>query len=129
LTVEVHVVTPEREVWSGDATMVIARGIDGEVGIQHGHAPLLIRMAIGPLRVHQESGQVRMAIDEGFMHVSSEGQETRVDVMADQATLETEIDVAAERARLEQAEAAVREGDEQAKREARRAEVRLSLAE
>ena len=51
MTLAVHIVTPEREVWSGEATMVGARGIDGEVGILAGHAPLLIRLAIGDIRI------------------------------------------------------------------------------
>ena len=36
MALEVHVVTPDREVWSGEATMVVARGTDGEVGVLAG---------------------------------------------------------------------------------------------
>ncbi len=55
MPVEVHVVTPERELWAGNAsTLLIARGVDGEVGIQAGHIPLLVqprdRPAAGPAR-------------------------------------------------------------------------------
>jgi len=53
--VDVHVVTPQREVWAGEAEMVIARGVDGEVGILGGHAPLLIQLAVGPLRIDRKS--------------------------------------------------------------------------
>jgi len=67
-TLDVHVVTPEREVWSGTAQMVVAHGIEGDVGILVGHAPLLIRLA-----------------DGGFMHVTSGDDGTRVDVLASQA--------------------------------------------
>src|SRR5439155_12546986 len=42
---EVHVVTPEREVWTGEADMVVARAADGEVGILPGHAPYLAVLA------------------------------------------------------------------------------------
>ena len=52
--VEVHVVTPEREVWAGQAETVIARGVDGEVGILTGHAPMMVQLAIGPLRIQAE---------------------------------------------------------------------------
>jgi F-type H+-transporting ATPase subunit epsilon len=70
--VEVHVVTPEREVWTGQAEIVIARGVDGEVGILAGHAPMMVQLAIGPLRIQTE-GQAEIAavIDGGFLHVSS----------------------------------------------------------
>ena len=107
MSVEVHVVTPEREVWSGQAEIVIARGVDGEVGILTGHAPMMVQLAIGPLRIQTE-GQPEIAavIDGGFMHVSSaaDGDEsgaapTRVDVLATGAELEDDIDVEAARAR------------------------------
>jgi len=128
MPVEVHVVTPEAEVWSGEADLVIARGTDGEVGIQQGHMPLLIRMAIGPLRLQQGSAETKMVIDGGFMHVATEGGITRVDVMADQAILAEEIDVAAARVRVEEFQKAAAEGDETAVRELRKAEARVRLA-
>jgi F-type H+-transporting ATPase subunit epsilon len=101
--VDLHVVTPQREVWAGPAQMVIARGIDGEVGILAGHAPLLIQLAIGPLRIQQEGGQELSAVvDGGFMHVTSGSEGTRVDVMASEAELGSEIDFeAAARAQQE----------------------------
>ncbi|MGH2676463.1 MAG: F0F1 ATP synthase subunit epsilon, partial [Actinomycetota bacterium] len=40
-TLRISVVSPEREVFSGQADMVVARGVDGEVGILPGHAPML----------------------------------------------------------------------------------------
>jgi F-type H+-transporting ATPase subunit epsilon len=83
---DVHVVTPEREVWSGPAQMVVARGVEGEVGILAGHAPLLIRLANGPLRIQREDGRwERTAVEGGFMHVTSGDDGTRVDVLASQA--------------------------------------------
>jgi F-type H+-transporting ATPase subunit epsilon len=103
VTVDVHVVTPQREVWAGAAQMVIARGVAGEVGILGGHAPLLIQLAVGPLRIQQEDGkELRAVVDGGFMHVTSGEEGTRVDVMATQAELESEIDFdAAARAQQE----------------------------
>jgi F-type H+-transporting ATPase subunit epsilon len=101
--VDVHVVTPQREVWAGHAEMVIARGVAGEVGILAGHAPLLVQLAVGPLRIQDESGQMlRAVVDGGFLHVSSDAEQTRVDVMATEAQLEGEIDFeAAARAQQE----------------------------
>ena len=90
MPVDVHVVTPEREVWSGDSDLVIARGTDGEVGIMAGHAPLLLRLAVGPLRIQRAEGELTMAIDGGFLHVATDDGVTRVDVMADGATLDGE---------------------------------------
>ena len=44
---EVHLVTPEREVWAGEADFVTARGVDGDLGVLPGHAPLLAALADG----------------------------------------------------------------------------------
>jgi F-type H+-transporting ATPase subunit epsilon len=107
---DVHVVTPEREVWSGEATTVIARGVDGEVGILVGHAPMMVQLAIGLLRVQRE-GEPELAavIDGGFMHVTSgstgdDGAGTRVDVLASYAELADDVDLEAARARAAELE-------------------------
>lgn len=131
MPVEVHVVTPEREVWSGTAEMLIARGVDGELGILGGHAPMMVQLAIGPLRIQPEgdaSQEVRAVVDGGFMHVTTEGGETRVDVLANGATLEGEIDVDATRRRLEELGAASDAEDETLQTEIAKAEARITLA-
>jgi F-type H+-transporting ATPase subunit epsilon len=129
VALEVHVVTPEREVWSGQATEVIAHGVDGDVGILSGHAPLLVHLAVGPLRIQQEDGTwLQAVVDGGFLHVSTEEGASRVDVLATNAQLETEIDVDAARRRLEELQAAgAAEDDEHAKTEIARAEARTAL--
>ena len=104
MPVDVHVVTPERELWSGNAAMVIARGVDGEVGIHGGpHAaagPARDRPVADPARRRTELVAV---VDGGFLHVGSSSEDaTRVDVMASQAEFVDEIDVAAARARAEE---------------------------
>ena len=90
MPLEVHIVTPERDVWSGEASMVIARGIEGDVGILAGHAPMLLRLASSALRVQHEGVWERAEVDGGFLHVTSEGDVTRVDVLASQASMEHE---------------------------------------
>ena len=125
MPVDLHVVTPQREVWAGEAEMVIARGVDGEVGILVGHAPLLIQLAVGPLRIIQEGAtELRAVVDGGFMHVTSGSEGTRVDVMASQAELQSEIDFEAA-ARLQQ-ELQGRD-DEESKQALARAQARLDL--
>ncbi|HUF59342.1 MAG TPA: F0F1 ATP synthase subunit epsilon [Actinomycetota bacterium] len=128
MALEVHVVTPEREVWAGQATEVVAHGVDGDVGILTGHAPLLVQLAIGPLQVQEEDGTwLKAVVDGGFLHVSSEEGTTRVDVLATNAQLEGEIDVDAVQRRLEQLRSGPADDDEHAKTEIARAEARLAL--
>ena len=105
MPVEVHVVTPEREVWVGEAVQVTARGVDGDVGILAGHAPLLVQLAIGPLYILRgDEPELAAVIDGGFMHVASRNGVTRVDVMATHAELASEIDLAEARRRLDAAQ-------------------------
>jgi F-type H+-transporting ATPase subunit epsilon len=111
MPLEVHVVTPEREVWAGEAQMLIARGVEGEVGILAGHAPLLVRLAIGPLRIQAEDGEQSAVVDGGFLHVASDDETTRVDVLAPTASLLSEIDVERERRRAEEMEARIADHD------------------
>jgi len=129
---EVHVVTPEREVWTGSAEMLVARGIEGELGIMGGHEPMLVQLGIGPLRIHRASGELLSAVvDGGFLHIGTHEGVTRADVLASQAVLETEIDVEATRQRLTELEAhgELEETElEAVKREMQKAQARLKLA-
>jgi len=102
---ETFLVTPERELWSGQATIVIARGSEGELGIMNGHAPMLIQLAIGPLFIEPVEGErIAAAVDGGFLHVVTNEGETRVDVLAEHAELRDEIDVERARRQREDAE-------------------------
>jgi F-type H+-transporting ATPase subunit epsilon len=129
VALDVHVVTPEREVWVGQASEVIAHGVDGDVGILTGHAPLLVQLAIGPLQVQQEDGTwLRAVVDGGFLHVSTEEGASRVDVLASNAQLQDEMDVDAVRRRLDELRSSATDEDEDAKNEIARAEARIALA-
>jgi F-type H+-transporting ATPase subunit epsilon len=129
VAVEVHLVTPERELWSGEADMVIARGVEGEVGILAGHAPMLIRLAIAPLRIRVDERDVIAVADGGFLHVTTDEGTTRVDVLATGAELATEIDPASAESRLEEAQRRLAErDDEEGRAELARALVRVHVA-
>jgi F-type H+-transporting ATPase subunit epsilon len=147
MTLDVHVVTPEREVWAGEAHTVIARGVDGEVGILTGHAPMMVQLAIGPLRVQRDGEpELTAVVEGGFMHVASDrvpdatedrAGGTRVDVLASNAVLSGDIDVEAARARaaeLEERLTRARDGElaeadiDRAKRELEKARARIDLA-
>jgi F-type H+-transporting ATPase subunit epsilon len=130
VALEVHIVTPVREVFAGEVQELIARGVDGEVGILGGHAPLLVQLAIGPLRMLSSDGAWSAAVvDGGFLHVSTHDGVTRADVLAAHAELAQEIDVGAARRRLEEAQNRLQEDDDgYAKGEIARAMARIDLA-
>ncbi len=128
-TLDVHLVTPEREVWTGPAQMVVAKGVDGMVGILPGHAPLLIRLAIAELKIQHEDGSWGFAVaDGGFLHVSSGEGGTRVDILASHAQMASEIDAVAARARVEELERQLSEhANAEAAVELAKAHVRANL--
>ncbi|KJC65519.1 MULTISPECIES: F0F1 ATP synthase subunit epsilon [Agreia] len=68
----VSVVSADQEVWSGEATMVIAKTVEGEIGILAGHEPLLAILAEGEVRVTQASGaRITAQADDGFLSVEN----------------------------------------------------------
>jgi F-type H+-transporting ATPase subunit epsilon len=97
-TMQVELVSVERPLWSGEATAVFARTIEGEIGILPGHAPLLGALAPGWLvRIQQADGvEQRVAVHGGFLSVRPDG----VSVLAEMAENAEEIDVARAREAL-----------------------------
>ena len=94
-TLHVELVAVERTIWSGDATMVIARTTEGELGVLPGHAPLLGQLAEGGVvTVRRDDGDdLIVAAHGGFLSVTERG----VSILAETAEISGEIDV--ERAR------------------------------
>lgn len=122
----VHLVTPEREVWSGEATFVIARSASGDMGVLAGHEPVLSVLGIGPVvieRVNEPS--LTAAVDGGFLSVSTTADgTTRVDVLAEHVTIDSDV-TASEIAKLEsEAQQLYQAGDES---EARTAAAKVAV--
>jgi F-type H+-transporting ATPase subunit epsilon len=77
---QVNLVAADREVWSGEARMVRARSVDGELGIMPGHTPLLGVLVAGDVVIHGEGGDDQTAtINSGFISVEHD----RVTIVAD----------------------------------------------
>ncbi|WP_022884222.1 F0F1 ATP synthase subunit epsilon [Glaciibacter superstes] len=69
----VSVVSADHEVFSGDATMVIARTTEGEIGILAGHEPMLAILASGQVRVTLVGGEKIVAeAADGFLSVEND---------------------------------------------------------
>ena len=69
---KVEVVTPEKRVWSGEAKMVSARTLEGDLGVLPGHAPLLGVLADGTVSFKAADGSVNeFVINGGFISVSN----------------------------------------------------------
>jgi len=129
MPLDVHVVTPEREIWSGEAAMVIARGVEGEVGILPQHAPLLIRLAVGRLRIRVDGTEEAAVVDGGFLHVTTTEGVTRVDVLASSAEMAGQIDLRAEERRVQELQGELgRRDDAGLRAELAKAMARVELA-
>jgi F-type H+-transporting ATPase subunit epsilon len=85
VALHVELVSVEREVWSGEASEVIARTTEGEIGILSGHAPLLGQLAEGyDVRIKQEGGgEIAVTVSGGFLSVTDQG----VTILAESATM------------------------------------------
>jgi F-type H+-transporting ATPase subunit epsilon len=83
---ELHVelVSVEEKVWSGEAEMLVARTTEGELGVLHGHAPLLGQLAEpSQVRIKRSNGEeIAYDVGGGFLSVTGEG----VTVLAESCT-------------------------------------------
>jgi F-type H+-transporting ATPase subunit epsilon len=65
----VTLIAPDRSLFDGEATSVVAPAYDGLVGILPGHAPFLTLLGTGPLTIAQSGSSSRFTVDGGFLQV------------------------------------------------------------
>ncbi|WP_026415870.1 F0F1 ATP synthase subunit epsilon [Actinomadura oligospora] len=124
-TLKVGLVSPEREVWSGEAKMVVAQTIEGQLGIMPGHAPVLGVLLDGSVvKIEPADGGewISAMVGSGFFSIA----DNEVSVLAEQAELGSEVDVADARRALDEALTAA--GADQDTTAERRARARLRAA-
>jgi len=91
-SIQLIVVTPERQLLRESVVEVVVPGLDGQLGILPGHAPLMTELGIGELayRTSTSSQPVVLAVISGFAEVLPD----RVTVLAETAERAEEIDLA-----------------------------------
>jgi F-type H+-transporting ATPase subunit epsilon len=89
-TTRLEIVTAERVVFSEDVDVVIAPGIEGQLGLLPHHAPLMTTLEPGELLVRKGGEEFSLAITGGFVEVRPD----RIIILADAAERAEEIDVA-----------------------------------
>lgn len=88
-TVHVNVVTPDGTAFEGDARMVIAKSVTGELGILPKHIPMVTPLDISVLKLrHEDGGRTLIAISGGFMEVRPD----TVTILAETAEMADKID-------------------------------------
>ncbi|HEY7261086.1 MAG TPA: F0F1 ATP synthase subunit epsilon [Trebonia sp.] len=108
MTLHVELLMPDRSLWSGEAGLVIAKTLDGDIGVQTGHAPVFGILSPGSLvRIREVPGSdntgdvVRAAVRDGFLSVTND----RVSILASVGELAGEIDVTTAKTELDEATA------------------------
>lgn len=103
-TFQIEVVTPERKVYSDEATMVIVKGIEGELGIMPDHVPFVTPLQIAPITIRKPGEDHVIAVNGGFIEV----HKNQVVILAESAELPEEIDIDRAEAARERAEERLR---------------------
>ncbi len=128
-TMQLEIITAERQVYSDEVDLVVAPGIDGQLGILPHHAPLMTILQPGEVVVRKDGSDTYMAVTGGFLEVIG----NRVTILADACERSEEIDEARAQAAMERARERVASQDadlqlERAMGDVRRAQVRLNVA-
>jgi F-type H+-transporting ATPase subunit epsilon len=98
-----EIVTPEAKTYSDDVDSVVIPGIEGELGVLPMHAPLMTQLTPGELRVFKKGEEIRLAVGEGFVEITSD----KVAVLTDMAVKESDIDESAAEEAVRRAEQAM----------------------
>ena len=125
---QVEVVSADQVVWSGESTNIIAKTVDGEIGILPGHSPMLGVLVPGAVVIYTTDRQREIvAVDGGFISVA----QGRVSVLSEYASMAEEITI--DRAERELADAQARldagEDDDETRMHFRRANAQLAAAQ
>jgi F-type H+-transporting ATPase subunit epsilon len=93
---QVDVVSPEATIWSGRATIVVARTPEGELGVMADHEPLMGALATGPVEIEAESGErTIIGVHGGFIQVLN----NQVTLITDRAQITKDVAEASAAAR------------------------------
>ena len=88
MTLRVTLVVPDRELWSGEASTVIAKTLEGDIGVLTGHSPVFGVLTEGSVaEIVTDQTRVRAAVSGGFLSVADD----KVSILAAQAQLGPEV--------------------------------------
>lgn len=101
-SLQVELVAADRVVWSGQADEVVARTVEGDLGVLVGHAPLLSVLVPGVVKIKAGAETVVAVVEDGFLSVADD----RVSILSEDTSLVSELDRDQVQAELEQARSA-----------------------
>jgi len=104
MTLHCNIVSAEKKLFDGRAEILVASGVQGELGILPGHTPLLTELKPGTIKVKKQGGEEELIyVSSGFLEV----QPDTVTVLADSAERADNIDEAAAKEAMEAAQRAM----------------------
>lgn len=125
---QVEVVSASRVVWSGKGTNIIAKTVDGDIGLLPGHEPVLAILVPGAVQIYTpDNTREVVAVDGGFISMAHE----RVSVLSEYASMAEEVSLAAAEKELAAAQARLDEGgdDEETRQHFARASAQVRAAQ
>ena len=127
-TMRLEIITAERQVYSEDVEVLVAPGIEGQLGILPRHAPLMTALQPGELLIRKDGEETYLSVTGGFLEVIG----NKVTILADACERSDEIDEQRAQEAMERAQERLQRQDadiqlEQAAVAIRRAQVRLDV--
>ena len=127
---KLEIITAEQVVYSDDVDVVVAPGIEGELGILPHHAPLMTSLQPGEIRVRKDGEEVFLAVSGGFLEMMA----NKLTILADTAERSEEIDEARVQEAIKRAEERLAMGSadmdlERAVATLRRSQTRLKVVQ
>ena len=128
-TLHVEVVSAERVIWSGESAGVVARTVDGDIGVLPGHSPVLALLVPSACEITTEHGEREIvAVDGGFISVA----DGRVSILSEFAEMGRELSIADAEKQVAEAERMLvdsdPENDDEARKLLARAQAQLKVA-
>jgi F-type H+-transporting ATPase subunit epsilon len=73
MALHVELVAADQAVWTGEAKMVIAKTVEGEIGLLPGHEPMLAILGSGEVRITLEGGEIiKASAEDGFLSIEKD---------------------------------------------------------
>ncbi|HVL63777.1 MAG TPA: ATP synthase F1 subunit epsilon [Actinomycetota bacterium] len=119
----VSIVSPEENVWEGEADMVVARSPEGEFAILRGHIPFLAALVPGLVKVTTGGTTESFVVTGGVLEASGSASDYHVIVLADDAESVGDVEPEEALRRIEQARRRAEEPEDRAE-----AEMRVAMA-
>lgn len=99
-TFHLEVITPERKFYSGEAESIVFKTVDGEIGVLAKHAPTVVAVSVGPLKINADGKWIEAVVTDGFAEIMPD----KVILLTDTAEYPEEIDINRAKAAKQRAE-------------------------